>query len=165
MTPGPGSYDKTEPGKYSPPTWKFGTDRLKTTPAEFMPNGPGAYDLNYSSVEPKHKNGKFPIDSRFLNRSVDGGAPGPGTYDWKQRTRNTDNSSVIGKEKRTDPDVGVGCTGKIGPGMYTVTQGDIENNKAKARGWTLRRRTNLANGMLRAPGPGAYNPAKPSKSV
>ena len=130
-----------------------------------MGNGPGTYDLNYSSIEPQHKNGKFPRDSRFLNRSVDGCAPGPGAYHWKQKSRNLDNSSVIGKEKRPDPETGNGCTGVIGPGMYEVTQGDIKNNKAKARGYTLRRGTNMGHGMIRVPGPGTYDPSKPSKKV
>jgi hypothetical protein len=141
-TPGPGSYDHNDPGKYKSATWKFGTDKLNNSVADYEVNGPGAYDLNYSSIEGQHHNGMFARNDRFQNQSLDAGSPGPGAYHYKGIPKAIDNMSKIGKEKRRDPDWGVGCTGGIGPGNYEVTQGDIENNKSKARGWTLRQRTN-----------------------
>ena len=71
---------------------------------------------------------------------------------------------MLGKEKRAKLEH-KNSTARVGPGHYNNINDNIAENKAQARGWTMRPRQHSVDLNAMNPGPTDYSPNRNDRSI
>jgi hypothetical protein len=129
--------------------------------------GPDRYQVNLSQTRAAEKKWAFGHETQRpghgkLSSTTDG--VGPSTYDWDKLPKKG-HMALFHKDTRMDLRNRTAADIYIGPGKYSVDQGNIEKNIEKRIGWSITKDSQIDRVKRVNPGPGAYESITQERSV